>query len=280
MGNCGGSEPARIIVSETVVTLPKYTSEVEFIFKDFDKKFNYLKDISLFDYLNSIRNIKFSKTPGKKEEFSKDEKESIYLSFTDDNSFQIFIENNVVKHPLNEKKTDSQEKQLCVNYICTILSYMVKGQKDYYKNTKKVDEYKDNIKKYMIIIIGLLFCDSKDFDKINTLFSSISNEEGKIKEDEYLYLFIYMMIFAASFGNFSATYQLNSNNQGSLPTMKLEDRAIWDDYFGLYQVRKVFDLFKKTLFENKKELTYEEFFLLIQQENLAWILTKEGIRNR
>lgn len=279
MGNCTNVSSG-ITVSETAITLPKFSSETDFIFDNFDKKYNFLKDISLFDFLISLQNLKFSKTPGETDYITEDDPENIFLSFIDIAEVQTFLDNTVGKHPRHYNEKDSENMQLFGEYFKMLIDYNIKGQKDYYKKNPDIDDYKSNLKKYMLIQLGLLYCFSKDMDKINVFFSSVADENCKISKNKYLDLFVYMLIFTASFSNFSTCFKLNQQNDGKLPTMKIEDRPTWDDYFGLYQVEKVFNLFKETLFAEKEELNFDQFYTAIQHENLAWILTLQGIRSK
>lgn len=279
MGNCGNAPGGGLVITENPITLPKYKSEVETLYEEFDKKYNFLKDISLFDFLISIQNLKFTKTPGTNDYITEEDPETIFLSFIEPTEVETFLDNTIGKHPRHYNEKDSQNKQLFTEYFQKLIDYNLKGQKDYYKNHEMNDEYNKEFKKYMLIQLGLLFCFSKDMEKINVFFSSVVDENGKVSQNQNFELFVYMLIFTASFSNFSTVYKLQQENDGKLPTLKLEEREKWDDYFGLYQVQNAFASFKTELFgQENKEYTYEQFFSLIQKENLAWILSLQGIR--
>ena len=262
MGNCGQAS-TKITVSEQAIVLPKYSSETDFIFNSFDKKYNFLKDVSLFDFLLSLQNLQFTKSPDSSYNnfYSKDEKENIFRSFIDTMTVETFLDKTVGNHPRHYNK-DAENCQIFEEYFKQLIEYMIKGQTDYYKKNRMSDKYNKDFKKYMLIIIGLLYCSSKDMEKINVLFSCIADQEGVIEDTPDLNLFVYMMIFTASFANFSSVYKLNQDYDQKLPTIKTEERAKWDDYFGLYQVEKVFQLFKTKLFEQNQAISYNQFYAI------------------
>lgn len=279
MGNCNNS-PVGITVSETAITLPQYRSAVCPIFEDFDMRYNFLDDIPLFDFLISLQNLKFIKKPKSKEYFGSEDPENIFQSFIEREDLYTFLETMINKHPRHYNEKNPERKEIFTEYFKYLLENNILGQKEYYKNNSMKDKFSDSIKKYMIIQIGLLFCASKDMDKVNTMFNCISDENGKIKETEYFNLFVYMLIYTASCSNYLTVCQIQENYNQKLPTINTLDKSKYEDFFGMNQIKKAFNAFKEDLFKQKKELSYDNFYLLIQQQSLAWILTLEGIRKK
>lgn len=266
-GNNSGTK-----VEETVLHLPSYEkSPSEVVFTSFDAKYNLLQSISLSDYQLLVLNIRYS--------FQKTGSNSIFFDETDIDHCNVFLKNSIAGHPIYYAKTDEKINQVFIEYITKILTYMQAGAKSFAK--KKVIAFNSSvIKRFFMLVVGLLFCYSEDMGKVESLFGWLSIEDKTIVKSFEVELFLYLMIFVPTFANYLTLKDLQRNYNNELPTIDFGKRTDFDQFFLPAKVEEVYNRFIEQFFDNKEKIDYNEYLRKIASSQLAWILTPTGIRSQ
>ena len=278
MGSCGSASKKQI--TEESLSLPSYSSSLEKIFTSFNSKYNLLLNIPLYDFQLFLFNLTYS-TQSKGIN-------SIFNDETDIDNCTVFLRNTIASHPLFYDEKDEKVTQIFMEYIQKLLTYIQKGAKSFMMK-KSIEYDSSTVKKFYMLIIGLLFCYSDNLSKVETLFSWICNDSNVIERNSNIELFFYLLIFTPTYANFLTCIDMQKNYDESLPTIKLEEKDKYSAYFQPKTIDEIYDEFMKGLFNednnNNNEgdgclITRDIYLNKIITQQFAWILTDKGIRSK
>lgn len=268
---CGLTQEESKRNPEILINLPSYSSSYEKPFESFNKEFNLLVRLPLYEYQLTLLNLPYSsqmRGPS-----------SIYLDETDNDNCSVFFKNFIANHPIFYAKRDDNLNQIFVEFISNLLTYLRKGTKAFMK--KKQKEFNSGvIKKYYLCIIGILFCYSSDKGKIDALFSLLANDNNCIEKNINNELLIYSMIFLATFSNYLTMKDMKKSYE-TLP-ITVDNNEVYAEAFGLEKIEALYLKFIDKLYGegSQSEVSYDDYFNKIQTQELAWILTPQGIRSQ
>lgn len=271
MGNmCGKEEEVVKNNPEIEISLPTYTSRYEKPFEGFDKEYNLLLRLPLYEYQLTILNLPYSsqmRGPS-----------SVFLDETDSDICSVFFKNFIANHPIFYAKRDENVNQIFVEFISSLITYLMKGTKAFMKLKGKEFNSKV-IKKYYLCIIGILFCYSTSKGKIDALFSLLANDNNLIEKNINNELMIYSIVFLATFSHYLTMKDLKKGNS-TLP-INIDNNEFYAEAFGLEKIQNVFTNFMTKFFgPSQSEVSYDDYCSKIKTQDFAWILTPQGIRSQ
>lgn len=193
----------------------------------------------------------------------------------DIDTFQSFIENQLMKHPSiyshagNSLPESSAFKESLIE--------MIRGLK------VKLDQYfgsKDSnrIQRGHIIILGLLYCHSRNIAKVKVFFDLFA-KEGKLTPSEQLNSFVLSMFILASYSLLAATRKIG-NQYHFIGTVPDEELMACLDVAELIDSVNLLQIFNLTFFDGKTEMNYDEVKSQFdkKKENFGWMFNTKGIR--
>ena len=146
---------------------------------------------------------------------------------------------------------------------------------------KSIDYDSSTVKKFYMLIVGLLFCFSDDLSKVETLFSWICNDSNVIERNANIELFFYLLIFTPTYANYLTCVDMQKNYDESLPTIKLDEKDKYSSYFLPKTIDEIYDEFMKGMFDSDNaSITKEMYLNKMVTQQFAWILTDKGIRSK
>lgn len=264
---------------EEEITFNQYTSESDKTFKKLEHTYNLLREIPLADYLTLIKTfspetstvlnneIKFPDT------YSSDE--PFFSEQMDIDTFQSFLENQLLKHPAIYSVVGQKTREK--NAFKESLLEMIKGLK--LKLDQRYGKKDPNrIQKSHIIILGLLYCNSRNVAKIK-VFYDLFAKDGKLAPSKKLDDFVVSMFILSSYSLLSATKKLGLQYD-FIGEIQDEDIKNCLNYSELKDSTSLLQIFNEKFFESNKEMTFSEVKCLFTDKNdgLGWLFNTKGIR--
>ena len=191
--------------------------------------------------------------------------------------FQSFIENKIFNvdeiYDLlgSNEKSASIFKQMCIE----IYKALELKLRQHYKNEEAIV-----IKKKNLIPIGLLFCDSKNIEKIKLFFDIFKNEDDAFIKSEELDNFMLSVFLVASYCLISARNKIGKNSEG-LEKLSQEDLVKMINFAELKDCQNLLKVFNEEFFD-KESFTWTEFKAKFEdaENGFGWIFTSKGIRRK
>lgn len=265
--------------NEEEIVFQQYTSISDKAYKKIEFTYNLLKDFPLSDYLTLLKHFSPQTSTGYNENldfpetFSSDE--PFYSEPMDIDTFQSFIENQLMKHPSIYSHTGNSPLESSA--FKESLIEMIRGLK------VKLDQYfgsKDSnrIQRGHIIILGLLYCHSRNIAKVKVFFDLFA-KEGKLTPSEQLNSFVLSMFILASYSLLSATRNIG-NQYHFIGTVPDEELMACLDVAELINSVNLLQIFNLTFFDGKTEMNYDEVKSQFakNKENFGWMFNTKGIR--
>ena len=265
---------------EKEITFKDYSSENDNPLSDIEKTHNFFKFIPLYEYINLLDSFTIENSTLKEELPKRSVFSSMDEFFQKEMSveeFQSFIENKIFNvdeiYDLlgSNEKSASIFKQMCIE----IYKALELKLRQHYKNEEPIV-----IKKKNLIPIGLLFCDSKNIEKIKLFFDIFKNEDDAFVKSEELENFMLSEFLIASYCLISARNKIGKNSE-DLEKLSQEDLVKMINFAELKDCQNLLKVFNEQFFD-KESFTWAEFKGKFEdaENGFGWIFTSKGIRRK
>lgn len=195
--------------------------------------------------------------------------------------FILFIDYKLLKNPLISDVT--MNNQTLFDKLKIFSQYLFKSLslsfKTLYKRVFNVKYEEHELPIYVLVALGVAYCESTYKNKIEIIFNILANASGKIEKNEKTQLFIYCLFDIPSNGVLYAM-KLASEEDGNFK-LHLDENQFAEVYDG-YQVKDAMfcsDFVLNLIFEKKSCLDFDEFFSLMANSSIMQnLLYSNGLR--
>ena len=279
-----------LIPGEQEINLPNYTSTSDTYFSLVENKYNLIKNIQLFEYMNLLENYNMETATIKfegKYRYDFSSKDPFIDTKMSQIEFQSFIENKLlsVKELVELYGEDIQTISFFKECFMKIFSALNLRINSFYKNENKNEE---NIKKLNLIALGMLYCRGKNINKIKLFFDLFKNDNNIFIKSEKLDNYLISSFFIASYCLVSVRAFIDNEEKG-LPKIDNKLMIILFNEKRLSQkyCEELLKFFNENFFGDKQELNWDEFknkFICNEgnddNKSFGWIFSTAGIRNK
>ena len=279
-----------LIPGEQEINLPNYSSTSDKYFSLVENKYNLIKNIQLFEYMNLLEHYSIETATIKfegKYRYDFSSKDPFLDSIMHQIEFQSFIENKLltVNSIAEIHGEDIQTISLFKECLMKIFSALNLRLNNFYKNKNKNEE---NIKKLNLIALGMLYCRGKNINKIKLFFDLFKNDNNMFIKSEKLDDYLISAFFIASYCLVSVRAFIDNEEKG-LPKIDNKLMVILLNEKGLSQkyCENLLKFFNENFFGEKQELNWDEFKnkFICNEENddnksFGWLFSTEGIRSK
>lgn len=279
-----------LIPGEQEINLPNYTSTSDTYFSLVENKYNLIKNIQLFEYMNLLENYNMETATIKfegKYRYDFSSKDPFIDTKMSQIEFQSFIENKLlsVKELVELYGEDIPTISFFKECFMKIFSALNLRINSFYKNENKNEE---NIKKLNLIALGMLYCRGKNINKIKLFFDLFKNDNNIFIKSEKLDNYLISSFFIASYCLVSVRAFIDNEEKG-LPKIDNKLMIILFNEKRLSQkyCEELLKFFNENFFGDKQELNWDEFknkFICNEgnddNKSFGWIFSTAGIRNK
>ena len=265
---------------EKEIEFKDYSSPNDTPLSDLEKLHNFFRYIPLYEYINlldsfSIENSTIKDDNPKRNTFSSTDE--FFQKDISAEEFQSFLENKIfnVDEVLdllgNNEKSASIFKQMCIEIY---KSLELKLKQNYNIEDPIV------IKKKNLIPIGLLFCDSKNIEKIKLFFDIFKNENDEFIKSEELDNFLLSNFLIASYCLISARNKIGKSND-DMEKISTEDLKKMINVAELKDCQNLVKIFNEQFFD-EENINWTEFKKKFEniENGFGWIFSSKGIRRQ
>ena len=257
-----------------------YKSSQDKYYRTFDKKFNLLKYIQLSEYSMMLNEFNFShKLKNPSEVLNKNQ---IFSEDLENTEFINFFKVKVVNHHLVYNFKDSEfTDQIFLEYLKKLFDTINKGMVSYSRISNKKSgntKTEKKQKKYFLIALGMLYCQSDNWTKINFLFDIFCNENNKLEPSNNLQTFVFVLFLIASFAGIICIQELSKTHTDQIKPLSQEDFIHILEIYDVMDITQIKDKFCKDFFGESGMLTRLEYREKIINNGFDWIFSGPGIR--
>ena len=256
-----------------------YTQNDEALY-EVESNQNFLKYISLYEYLNLLDSFTVENSTIKTELPNKlifSSKDEFFQKDMSIEGFQSFIENKIfnlkdIKNIIgNNETTASIFKQICIEIYRAL---ELKLKQHYDSNDDIV------IKKKNLIPLGLLFCNCNNIEKIKLFFDLFKNENEEFCKSYELDIFMLTDFLTGSYCLIRARNEIREKFD-TIPKLKPYELLKLFSCAELENNQNLLEVFNETFF-TKKKLTWLEFKQKFEnpENGFGWIFSSQGIRRK
>ena len=241
---------------------------------------NFLKYISLYEYLNLLDKFSLEKSAIKSELPNKHiftSKDDFFQKDIGIDEFQYFIEKKIFKlNEIDELATNNELSATIFKQICIEIyrALELKLRQHYDSNDDVV------IKKKNLIPLGLLFCNCNNIEKIKLFFDLFKNENEEFCKSDDLDNFMLTDFLTGSYCLISARNKIGKNFD-SIQELKRDELIKLVNCAELKDNQNLVKVFNETFF-TKEKLTWLEFKQKFEnkENGFGWIFSSQGIRRK
>lgn len=255
------------------ITFKDNKSSYDHFYTLIENRYNFLKHFQLHEYLTLLANI--NKDPN-----------SILPNPSQDIKkfdFQTFIENKIMKNfliiTLLENTTTSA---IFKDYMLELYDSVLMANINLFKKLNPSIKLKkgeiNSIKKIHVICFGMLYCISRNDQKINFLFNLFSDEKENFVKSKELDEFIYYLFIIPSTSSFRALKKVSDRYTSELDKIEDSDFLKIVDAFEIDDIFRLKKIFLDGFFKEKEFLTKTEFERNFIEGDFGWIFNAKGIR--
>ena len=291
MGNLCSKEsqiPSSQINSEKEINIISYKSIADKTYELQEGKFNFFRKINYKDFLYSLVNFSSENATLKDDYINVNNNYSMNDSFFnesfDNDIFQSFLENKILKHKAINNDLLNNEKAVSIFKECFLSANSGLGLKLSQDAKMKGDSSVDKnniIKKGNCIGYGILYCQGKNYVKIESLFN-LFQENSLVKKSEKLNSFLLSLFLIPSYGMLTARTKLEKYEE--IGKIKKEQLKELMDTSELKDSQNLLEVTNKLLFgeDTYQSLNYSQFKSKFENNNketsLAFLLSASGVR--
>ena len=291
MGNLCSKEsqiPSSQINSEKEINIISYKSIADKTYELQEGKFNFFRKINYKDFLYSLVNFSSENATLKDDYINVNNNYSMNDSFFnesfDNDIFQSFLENKILKHKAINNDLLNNEKAVSIFKECFLSANSGLGLKLSQDAKMKGDSSVDKnniIKKGNCIGYGILYCQGKNYVKIESLFN-LFQEGSLVKKSEKLNSFLLSLFLIPSYGMLTARTKLEKYEE--IGKIKKEQLKELMDTSELKDSQNLLEVTNKLLFgeDTYQSLNYSQFKSKFENNNketsLAFLLSASGVR--
>ena len=291
MGNLCSKEsqiPSSQINSEKEINIISYKSIADKTYELQEGKFNFFRKINYKDFLYSLVNFSSENATLKDDYINVNNNYSMNDSFFnesfDNDIFQSFLENKILKHKAINNDLLNNEKAVSIFKECFLSANSGLGLKLSQDAKMKGDSSVDKnniIKKGNCIGYGILYCQGKNYVKIESLFN-LFQEDSLVKKSEKLNSFLLSLFLIPSYGMLTARTKLEKYEE--IGKIKKEQLKELMDTSELKDSQNLLEVTNKLLFgeDTYQSLNYSQFKSKFENNNketsLAFLLSASGVR--
>jgi len=262
---------------ETEIGIYPYSSIYDNEFDIIENKYNFLKYISLNDFIYYLYNSHLKKSYISEQYYNikyNNYKDSFYKEEMSIEHFQNFLENRILTYPLLYQTTEDEKITEIFIEICLYIYRALKEKMNQYNKNQKI------IKGY-IIAIGFILCSCKNIQKIKILFNLFRNENILFYNEEFKNFLLCLFLISS----YCMIYSRNKICNNYYQEIKGINFYSLKNFFDFNELNECYILVEYTLekifdFDLGKHLYYNDFKQLFNsdKESLGWILSSKGIR--
>ena len=243
-----------------------YTQNDEALY-EVESNQNFLKYISLYEYLNLLDSFTFANSTIKTELPNKlifSSKDEFFQKDMNIKEFQSFIENKIfnlkdIKDLIgNNETTASIFKQICIEIYQAL---ELKLSQHYDSNDDVV------IKKKNLIPLGLLFCNCNNIEKIKLFFDLFKNENEEFCKSDELDNFMLTDFLTGSYCLIDARNKIGKNFD-TISELKRDELIRLVNCAELKDNQNLLKVFNETFFD-KEKFTWVEFSISLSLKYLS-----------
>ena len=210
--------------------------------------------------------------------------DSFFNESFDNDIFQSFLENKILKHKAINNDLLNNEKAVSIFKECFLGANSGLGLKLSQDAKMKGDSSVDKnniIKKGNCIGYGILYCQGKNYVKIESLFN-LFQEDSLVKKSEKLNSFLLSLFLIPSYGMLTARTKLEKYEE--IGKIKKEQLKELMDTSELKDSQNLLEVTNKLLFgeDTYQSLNYSQFKSKFENNNketsLAFLLSASGVR--
>lgn len=259
--------------------LKKFKSSQDSYYDSFNKNHNLLKYIQLTEYSVLFTNFNFKNN---NQLSSGDLKKNLFLEALDRFDFVTFLNTKIINHHLTYTMKHDESSQIFLDFLSKLYDIVGKGLISYASvhNKKGGEKIKDKgIKKYLLLAIGILFCEAEDSTKVDIFFHTFSNESNELELNLFLKQFLYVQCLIASFGGIWCIHDVAKVYPKAVSNVSEQDYMKALELYEVADIVEVTDKYVEKLFSGKDRLSYDQFIDRIFSQGHDWIFSGSGIRN-
>jgi hypothetical protein len=260
--------------------LSPYKSSKDKYYKSFERKFNLLKYIQLSEFSMMFNDFNFSPTKPIKKKIS--QKNEIFEESLEKEEFMTFFKIKIVNnHLVYSVKDIDQQDQIFLEFLNNLYETIRRGMVSYasiYKKTSRDIKLDKKPKKYFLIALGMVYCQSDTWTKINFIYDTFCNQNNKIEASLYFKIFLFVLILISSFAGIICIQELSINYKEHLHALTEDDFMHVLEVYDVNDIVRIHSNFCQEFFGESGVLTYLEYCEKILNNGFDWILTSAGIR--
>jgi hypothetical protein len=257
-----------------------YKSSKDKYYKSFEKKFNLLKYIQLSEYSMMFNNFNFSHNKPLNKKFY--QKKDIFEENLEKEEFMTFFKIKIVNnHLVYTVKDIDNNDQVFLEFLNNLYDTISKGMVSYASIFKKKFpdiKFDKKPKKYFLIALGMVYCQSDTWTKINFIFDTFCNENNKLEASINFKTFLFVLILISSFASIICIQDLSNTYKDDLQALTQEDFIHVLEVFDVNDIVRIQTNFCQDFFGESGILSYLEYNEKILNNGFDWILTSAGIR--
>ena len=256
-----------------------YTQNDEALY-EVESNQNFLKYISLYEYLNLLDSFTVANSTIKTELPNKlifSSKDEFFQKDMSIEEYQCFIENKIFKLDEISELAESNElsatifKQICIEFYRAL---ELKLRQNYESNDNVV------IRRKNLIPFGLIFCHCNNIEKIKLFFDLFKNENEEFCKSDELDNFMLTDFLTSSYCLISARNKIGKNFD-NIEELQKDELIRLVNCAELKDNQNLVKVFNKTFFD-KEKLTWPEFKQKFEdkENGFGWIFSSQGVRRK
>ena len=256
-----------------------YTQNDEALY-EVESNQNFLKYISLYEYLNLLDSFTVENSTIKTELPNKlifSSKDEFFQKDMSIEEYQCFIENKIFKLDEISELAESNElsatifKQICIEFYRAL---ELKLRQNYESNDNVV------IRRKNLIPLGLIFCHCNNIEKIKLFFDLFKNENEEFCKSDELDNFMLTDFLTGSYCLISAKNKIGKNFD-TIPELKRDELIKLVNCAELKDNQNLLKVFNESFF-TKEKFTWLEFKQKFEnkENGFGWIFSSQGIRRK
>lgn len=260
--------------------LNNYKSRLDKYYKNFEKRFNLLKYIQISEYSMMFNEYNF--TPSQSRSSSLRQKHDIFTEELEIDQFINFFKIKVINHYLvYDIKFDNDTNQIFLEFLNKLFDTICKGMVSFTSLMKKKDtkiKYDKKPKKYFLIAIGMIYCQSDYWMRMNILFDTFCNDVNKLEPSVNFKTFLFVLFLVSSFAGIITIQDLSKIYKDNLKPLSQEEFVNILEVYDVNDIVRIQTAFCEDFFGESGELNYMEYREKIINNGFDWVFTSSGIR--
>jgi hypothetical protein len=272
----------KTVEKENDVEFKKYSSTLDKFFVTIEESYMILRYFQMFDILLLFTK---AKPQSSQLELSADNQVAKpYLEELEKVDFMLFLEHKVIKNYLVVSILNDNEEIATIfkEFMSELYDSLLLARIDNHKKKNPGVKVKKgsikSIKKLYLYPIAVLFSSSTNRNKIEFLFSLLSDEKRNFPKSQDLIDFIFFLFMVGATCSFRAIRNTADKFPTKLNSISKEEYLAKSDAFEVDDIIRLRDIFITDFFKSQEYVTRDQFDHKFKNEEFGWIFSTSGIR--